>query len=62
MCLRMCACGEGHAAAAPVEDGWAQGPSLSILGHVGLLLGVIFFTLCMLAGRSSDLLLDLNLC
>ena len=43
--------GAGRHAADPVDDSWAQGPSLSILGHVGLLLGVIFFTFCVIAGK-----------
>jgi hypothetical protein len=43
--------GGGRHAAPATDDGWAQGPSLSILGHVGLLLGVMFFTYCVLAGR-----------
>lgn len=43
--------GAGRHAAPAVEDSWAQGPSLSILGHVGLLLGVVFFTYCVLTGR-----------
>ena len=42
--------GAGRHAAAPVDDSWAEGPSLSILGHVGLLLGVVFFTYCVLSG------------
>lgn len=43
--------GGGKHAAPGAEDGWAQGPALSILGHVGLLLGVIFFTYCVLSGK-----------
>jgi hypothetical protein len=42
--------GGGHAAPA-TDDSWAQGPSLSILGHVGLVLGVAFFTFCVVTGR-----------
>jgi hypothetical protein len=45
--------GGGRHSAPGVEDSWAQGPSLSILGHVGLLLGVVFFTYCVLAGSVS---------
>ncbi len=41
----------GKHAADSVEDSWADGPSLSILGHVGLMLGVIFFTYVVLAGK-----------
>jgi hypothetical protein len=43
--------GAGRHAAPAAEDGWAQGPALSILGHVGLLLGVAFFTYCVLTGQ-----------
>jgi hypothetical protein len=39
-----------HATAAR-SDTWAQGPSLSILGHVGMLLGISFFTWVVLAGK-----------
>jgi hypothetical protein len=40
-------------AAATTGDSWAQGPSLSILGHVGMLLGISFFTWVVLADRLS---------
>ena len=43
--------GAGKHAAPAVDDSWAEGPYLSILGHVGLLFGVIFFTYCVLAGN-----------
>ena len=43
--------GGGRHAAEATEDGWAQGPALSILGHVGLLLGVAFFTWTVLADK-----------
>lgn len=43
--------GGGKHAADSTDDNWAQGPSLSILGHVGIVLGVIFFTYTVLAGR-----------
>jgi hypothetical protein len=43
--------GGGKHAAPSVDDSWATGPSLSILGHVGMLLGVAFFTYCVLSGR-----------
>ena len=45
--------GAGRHAAPAVDDSWAEGPYLSILGHVGLLFGVIFFTYCVLAGKVS---------
>jgi hypothetical protein len=44
--------GAGRHAADAVDDSWAQGPSLSILGHVGMVLGVAFFTFCVLTGRA----------
>ena len=43
--------GAGKHAAPVADDSWAEGPYLSILGHVGLLLGVIFFTYCVVAGK-----------
>jgi hypothetical protein len=43
--------GHGRHAAPATDDSWAQGPSLSILGHVGLVLGVAFFTYCVVTGR-----------
>ena len=45
--------GAGKHAAPAVDDSWAEGPYLSILGHVGLLLGVMFFTFCVLADKVS---------
>ena len=43
--------GAGRHAAPATDDSWAQGPSLSILGHVGMVLGVAFFTFCVVTGR-----------
>ena len=43
--------GAGKHAADAVDDSWAQGPSLSVLGHVGMVLGVAFFTFCVVTGR-----------
>jgi hypothetical protein len=43
--------GGGRHAAPATDDSWAQGPSLSILGHVGMVLGVAFFTFCVVTGR-----------
>jgi hypothetical protein len=43
--------GGGRHASDSVDDSWAQGPSLSILGHVGLVLGVAFFTYCVLTNK-----------
>lgn len=34
-----------------VEDEWAEGPGLSMLAHVGLLLGVLVFTWAFATGR-----------
>lgn len=33
------------------DDSWADGPALSILGHVGMFLGVGFFTFVVLTDR-----------
>jgi hypothetical protein len=41
----------GKHAADTTGDSWAEGPSLSILGHVGMLLGIGFFTWVVLADR-----------
>lgn len=41
----------GKHAADATGDNWAQGPALSILGHVGMLLGVGFFTWVVLADK-----------
>lgn len=40
-------------AAETTGDTWGQGPGLSILGHVGMLLGVSFFTWVVLADKVS---------
>ncbi|MEO6604917.1 MAG: hypothetical protein ABIN55_04835 [Aeromicrobium sp.] len=45
--------GTGRHSAPSIDDSWATGPSLSILGHVGMLLGVAFFTYCVFAGKVS---------
>jgi multisubunit Na+/H+ antiporter MnhG subunit len=34
----------GRHASAGADDGWSQGPGLSILAHVGMLVGVVVFT------------------
>ena len=34
----------GRHAAAAVDDTWSQGPGLSLLGHVGMVAGVVVFT------------------
>lgn len=41
----------GRHASPATDDSWAQGPSLSILGHVGMVAGVAFFTFCVVAGK-----------
>lgn len=41
----------GKHAAETTGDSWAQGPALSILGHVGMLLGISFFTWIVLADK-----------
>ncbi|WP_147381425.1 hypothetical protein [Nocardioides immobilis] len=43
----------GKHAADTTGDSWAQGPALSILGHVGMLLGISFFTWVVIADRLS---------
>jgi hypothetical protein len=34
----------GKHASAVIEDSWSQGPGLSVLAHVGMLVGVVVFT------------------
>ena len=34
----------GKHASAVIEDTWSQGPGLSVLAHVGMLVGVVVFT------------------
>ena len=41
----------GKHAAETSGDTWGQGPGLSILGHVGMLLGISFFTWIVLADK-----------
>ena len=43
--------GGGRHAADARDDSWAQGPSLSILGHVGMVAGVGFFTYVVVTGQ-----------
>ena len=38
-------------AADTTGDSWGQGPGLSVLGHVGMLLGIAFFTWIVLADK-----------
>ncbi len=43
--------GSGKHATATTGDSWGEGPALSILGHVGMLLGISFFTWIVLADK-----------
>ena len=43
----------GKHAADATDDNWAQGPYLSILGHIGMFLGIAFFTWVVLADKLS---------
>lgn len=35
---------KGRHSSGPVSDDWGEGPGLSILGHIGMLVGVALFT------------------
>jgi hypothetical protein len=35
---------QGRHASSTTDDSWSEGPGLSILAHVGMLVGVIVFT------------------
>ena len=43
----------GRHASGPAADSWGEGPGLSILGHVGLLVGSIIWTYLIVAGKLS---------
>lgn len=43
----------GRHASGPAADSWGEGPGLSILGHVGLLVGSIVWTYLLVAGKLS---------
>lgn len=43
----------GRHASDPAADSWGEGPGLSVLGHVGLLVGSIVWTYLMVAGKLS---------
>lgn len=43
--------GGGRHTADASDDSWGDGPGLSLLGHVGLLLGVCFFTWAVVTGQ-----------
>lgn len=42
---------KGRHSSAPVADTWGEGPGLSILAHVGMLVGVTVFTVLLLFGQ-----------
>lgn len=44
---------KGRHSSGPVVDTWGEGPGLSVLAHVGLLVGVIIFTALLALGRLS---------
>ncbi|HSE72634.1 MAG TPA: hypothetical protein VLA97_17835 [Nocardioidaceae bacterium] len=44
---------KGRHSSAPVADTWGEGPGLSVLAHVGLLVGVLIFTVLLLMGELS---------
>jgi hypothetical protein len=44
---------KGRHSSAPVADTWSEGPGLSVLAHVGLLVGVLIFTVLLLMGELS---------
>ena len=41
---------KGRHASGPAADTWGEGPGLSVLAHVGLLVGVTVFTILFLVG------------
>jgi hypothetical protein len=41
----------GRHAAGPAADSWGEGPGLSVLGHVGLLVGSVVWTYLMIADK-----------
>lgn len=43
----------GRHAAGPAADSWGEGPGLSVLAHVGLLVGSIVWTYLLVAGKLS---------
>ena len=44
---------QGRHSSGPVADTWGEGPGLSVLAHVGLLVGVIIFTALLALGELS---------
>jgi len=43
----------GRHASGPAADSWGEGPGLSVLGHVGLLVGSIVWTYLLVSGKLS---------
>jgi hypothetical protein len=43
----------GRHASGPASDSWGEGPGLSVLGHVGLLIGTLVWTYLLVAGKLS---------
>jgi hypothetical protein len=43
----------GRHASGPATDSWGEGPALSVLAHVGLLVGSIVWTYLLVAGKLS---------
>lgn len=43
----------GRHASGPASDSWSEGPGLSVLAHVGLLVGSIVWTYLLVAGKLS---------
>jgi len=41
----------GRHSSGPATDTWGEGPGLSVLAHVGLLVGVVIFTVFLVAGE-----------
>ena len=41
----------GRHSSGPVADAWGEGPGLSILAHVGLLVGAVIFTVYLVADK-----------
>jgi hypothetical protein len=43
----------GRHASGPAADSWGEGPGLSVLGHVGLLVGSVIWTYLLVADKLS---------
>ena len=42
---------KGRHSSGPATDTWGEGPGLSVLAHVGLLVGVVIFTVFLASGQ-----------